>query len=149
MTVRVSMLLISRASPDVLPFSLCNKKRLAIRHMNRPLSNDTIDSVLRHREVGRAKELSAPPRRVSNLIPVLRRIIFAPSALLAIFTTAFSVCAAKKQHVFACVNERVKYCLMFVLHIKFEINDSILFTMSFWPAYKNYIFKFLTMKRSP
>jgi len=31
--------------------------------MNRPpLSNDTIDSVLRHREVGRAKDLSAPPR---------------------------------------------------------------------------------------
>jgi len=31
--------------------------------MNRPpLSNDTIDSVLQHREVGRAKDLSAPPR---------------------------------------------------------------------------------------
>jgi hypothetical protein len=27
-----------------------------------PLSKDTIDSVLRHREVGRAKDLSAPPR---------------------------------------------------------------------------------------
>jgi len=26
-----------RASPDMLPFSLCNKKRLAIQHMNRPL----------------------------------------------------------------------------------------------------------------
>ena len=26
------------------------------------LSNDTIDSVLRHRELGRAKDLSAPPR---------------------------------------------------------------------------------------
>ena len=26
-----------------------------------PLSNDTIDSVLRHREIGRAKDLSAPP----------------------------------------------------------------------------------------
>jgi len=26
-----------------------------------PLSNDTIDFVLRHREVGRAKDLSAPP----------------------------------------------------------------------------------------
>ena len=36
MTVRVSMLLNSRAWPDMLPFSLCNKKRLAIRHMNRP-----------------------------------------------------------------------------------------------------------------
>ena len=29
-----------------------------------PLSNDTNDSVLRHREVGRAKDLSAPPRAV-------------------------------------------------------------------------------------
>ena len=37
MTVRVSMLLKSCASPDMLPFSLCNKKRLAIRHRNRPL----------------------------------------------------------------------------------------------------------------
>jgi len=37
LTARVSMLLKSRAAPDMLPFSLCNKKRLAIRHMNRPL----------------------------------------------------------------------------------------------------------------
>jgi len=37
MTARVSMLLKSRASPDMLPFSLCNKKILAIRHMNRLL----------------------------------------------------------------------------------------------------------------
>ena len=42
MTARVSMLLKSRASPDVLPFSLCNKKRLAIRHMNRPLFPTTL-----------------------------------------------------------------------------------------------------------
>ena len=63
MKVRVSMLLKSRASPDMLPFSLCNKKGLAIQHMNRqtPLSNETIDSVQRHREVGWAKDLSAPP----------------------------------------------------------------------------------------
>ena len=37
MTARVSKLLKSCASPDMLPFSLCNKKRLAIRHINRPL----------------------------------------------------------------------------------------------------------------
>jgi len=37
MTALVSILLKLRASPDMLPFSLCNKKRLAIRHMNRPL----------------------------------------------------------------------------------------------------------------
>ena len=36
------MLLKSRASPDVLPFSICNKKRLAIRHMNRPLFPTTL-----------------------------------------------------------------------------------------------------------
>jgi len=62
MTAHVSMLSESRASPDMLSLSLCNKKRLAIRHMKTPLSNDTIDSVLRHREVCRAKDLSAPPR---------------------------------------------------------------------------------------
>jgi len=37
MTVHGSMFLKSHASPDMLPFSLCNKKRLAIQHMNRPL----------------------------------------------------------------------------------------------------------------
>jgi len=42
MTARVSMLLKSRASPDMLPFRLCNKKRPAIRHMNRPLFPTTL-----------------------------------------------------------------------------------------------------------
>jgi len=42
MTARVSLLLKSRASPDKLPFRLCNKKRLAIRHMNRPLFSKTL-----------------------------------------------------------------------------------------------------------
>ena len=42
MTDRVSMLLKLRASPDLLPFSLCNKKRLAIRHLNRPLFPATL-----------------------------------------------------------------------------------------------------------
>ena len=37
MTARVSMLLKSRASPVMLPLKFCKKKRLAIRHMNRPL----------------------------------------------------------------------------------------------------------------
>jgi len=36
MTARFSILLKSRASPDMLHFSLCNKERPAIRHMNRP-----------------------------------------------------------------------------------------------------------------
>jgi len=36
------MLLNLRASPDMLPFSLCNRKRLSIRHMNRPLFLKTL-----------------------------------------------------------------------------------------------------------
>jgi len=68
-TARVSMLLKSRASPDMLPFSLCNKQRLATWPKNRqtPLSNDTIDSVLQHQEVVWAKDLSAPPRIKCNM----------------------------------------------------------------------------------
>jgi len=58
MTACVSMLLKSRASPDMLPFSLCNKKRLAIRH----------SSFQRHYR--RAKDLSAPPR--NQAVPSLR-----------------------------------------------------------------------------
>ena len=42
MPARVSMLLKSRSSPDMLPFSLCNKKSLAVRHMNRPLFPTTL-----------------------------------------------------------------------------------------------------------
>ena len=68
LTARVSMLLKSRASPYMLPFSLCNKKTLAVRHTNRPLFPTTLDSVLRHREVGRAKDLSAPHRIGSCVI---------------------------------------------------------------------------------
>ena len=37
MTARVTLLSKWRASPDMLPFSLCNKKRRLIRHKNRPL----------------------------------------------------------------------------------------------------------------
>jgi len=42
MTAHVLTLLKSRASPDMLPFSLCNGKRLAVRHMNRPLFPTTL-----------------------------------------------------------------------------------------------------------
>jgi hypothetical protein len=38
----VSMLLKSSASPNMLLFSLCNKKRLEIRHMKRPLFSTTL-----------------------------------------------------------------------------------------------------------
>jgi len=36
MTARVSMLLKSRESPDMLPFSLWKKKRLTFQHFIRP-----------------------------------------------------------------------------------------------------------------
>jgi hypothetical protein len=49
MTARVSMLLKSHASRHMLPFSLCNQKRLVIRHMNRPLFPTTL-WILRHRK---------------------------------------------------------------------------------------------------
>jgi len=39
---RVSKLLKSLALPDLLLFSLCNMKRLAIQHMNRPLFPTTL-----------------------------------------------------------------------------------------------------------
>ena len=42
MTARVSLLLKSRPPPDMLPFSLCNKKILTFRHMNRPLFPKTL-----------------------------------------------------------------------------------------------------------
>ena len=45
----------------VRPEETCNSA-----HEHTPLSNDTIDSVLRHREVGRAKDLSAHPRNISH-----------------------------------------------------------------------------------
>jgi hypothetical protein len=75
MTARVLMLLKSHASPDMLPFSLCNKKRLAIlAHEQTSPSNDTIDSVLRHQEVGRAKDLSAPPRINIKILHIIWRL---------------------------------------------------------------------------
>jgi len=65
----------SRASPDMLPFSLCKKKRLASNSAQEQtlLSNDTIDSILLHWEVSRAKDLLAPPRiRLSMHKPRVR-----------------------------------------------------------------------------
>ena len=41
---------------------LYQEKTCSSVHEQTPHSNDTIDSVLRHREVGQAKDLSAPPR---------------------------------------------------------------------------------------
>jgi len=69
MTARVSMLLKSRVSPDMLHFSLCNKKTCYSAHEQTPLSNDTIVPVPRHREVGRAKDLSASPPNFAENVP--------------------------------------------------------------------------------
>jgi hypothetical protein len=63
MTARVAMLLKSRAFPDMLPFRLCKQEKTCYSaHEQTPLSDDTIDFVLRHREVGRDKDLSAHRR---------------------------------------------------------------------------------------
>jgi len=62
MTARVSMLLKSRASLACFLSASVTRKTCNSAHEQTPLSNDTIDSVLRHWEVGRAKDLSAPPR---------------------------------------------------------------------------------------
>jgi len=64
MTAHVSMLLKSHALPDMLPFSLCNKKRREIQHMSRPPFSKNL--ILRHREVGQAKDLSAPSRTLPH-----------------------------------------------------------------------------------
>ena len=45
----------------MLPFGVSNKKTCNSAHEQTPLSNDTIDSVLRIWEVGQAKDLSTPP----------------------------------------------------------------------------------------
>jgi hypothetical protein len=42
MTARFSMLLKSRNLSDMLPFSLCNNRKLAIRHMIRPAVPPTL-----------------------------------------------------------------------------------------------------------
>jgi len=68
MAARVSMLFKSLALPDMLPFSLCSKKGLAIRHINRPLFSTTLSiRVLRNWKVGWAKDLSAPSRSVLDI----------------------------------------------------------------------------------
>jgi hypothetical protein len=70
MTAFVSVLLKSLASPDMIPFSLCNKKTLSIRRKNRPSFQRHYRLYLTTWEVGRAKDLSAPPR-----IPTIQSII--------------------------------------------------------------------------
>ena len=52
----------SRASPEIFFQPLHQEETCNSAHEQIPFSNDTIDFVLRQREVRRAKELSAPPR---------------------------------------------------------------------------------------
>ena len=63
MTARVSVLLKSRASLVMFHFNLCNKKRLAIRHMNRLLFPTTLS--IPSYDIGKSG-LSAPRRRLFN-----------------------------------------------------------------------------------
>jgi hypothetical protein len=41
----VTIALKLHVSPDMLPFSLCNKERLAIQHMDRPLFLKTLSAL--------------------------------------------------------------------------------------------------------
>jgi len=62
MTARVSMLLKSRVAWHASFHPLLQEKTCNSAHEQILLSNDTINSVLRHRELGRANDLSEPPR---------------------------------------------------------------------------------------
>ena len=57
---RFSMLLKFSATPDILSSRICNKKILQFSTYTTPLSNDTIDSFLRHWEVCCPKDILAP-----------------------------------------------------------------------------------------
>ena len=76
MRARVSLFLKSRAWSDMLSFSLCNKKTYNSAQEQTPLSNDTIASVLRHREVGRLKDSSATPLIFNFYVGALDSSVF-------------------------------------------------------------------------
>jgi hypothetical protein len=87
----------SRASPDMPPSSHCNKKRLAIRLMNKtPLFNDTNDSVLRYREIGRAKDLSALPH-INRVYGSQRLLIWIPLRPLMFVLFLYMLCRPKQR----------------------------------------------------
>jgi len=69
MTTGISILLKSCASPDMLPPSkekTCNSAQEQI-----PFSNDTAESVLRHRVAGWTKDVSTPPRIITVTIIII------------------------------------------------------------------------------
>ena len=59
MTARVPILLKQRALPDSFSISVTSKD-LEFGTWTDPSSNNTIDSILHHQEVGQAKDLTAP-----------------------------------------------------------------------------------------
>jgi len=65
MTTRFSEICKSPTSPEMLLSPSETRRDLQFGTWTNPFSNDTIDFVLRRREVGRAKELSEHPR-ISN-----------------------------------------------------------------------------------
>ena len=65
-TTHVSMLLKWRASLDILPSGSVAEKTCNSAPEQNPFSKDTIDPVLRHGNLGRAKDLLAPPRSDNN-----------------------------------------------------------------------------------
>ena len=67
-------------------------------HEQIPLSNDTIDSVLRHRDVDRAKDLSATPRN---------------------YSVYFSSCSVGRITVF-------KICLVYIYALGVEVKNSLI-----------------------
>ena len=78
-------------------------------HEQTPLSNDTIDSVLRHRELGRAKDLSAPRRNT----------YVTPTCLTPKGSSSGSILDTFKQHgstklVTSCKILEVFYILMII-----------------------------------
>ena len=70
----------NRASPYVLPFGLCDNKRLPIRHFNRPLFQRIYQVRSTTREVGRAEDLSASSR--TYYCNVIRIINFVCACIL-------------------------------------------------------------------
>jgi hypothetical protein len=63
-----------------------------IVHEQTPLSSDTIDSVLRHREVGRAKDLSAPLVVVLLMLFSLQKFVLLVAMLVMILKQKVQNC---------------------------------------------------------
>ena len=75
---RLDVVEIARVTSHASFKPLLLEKTCSLAHEQTPLSNDTIDSVLRHREVGRIKDLSAPSRILHR---ELIKIVTIPSRL--------------------------------------------------------------------